>query len=136
MSPALHQQTFKRGHDRVAIDAGGNVLTDWFNAFLGLVLRLALLLAGLVFVATILMLACLMLVLWLLRAAWAKLTGRPVSPWTFEMHRKANWHRFYRGQHTGEPTPPQGGPQSAMDPKNADVVDVEIKRLDEPGQRH
>ena len=106
-------------------------MTDWFGALLGLVLRLGLLLAGLVFLVTIMMVAGLLLVLWMLRALWAKLTGKPVSPWTFQMHRQANWQRFYRGSSgpgASEPEPVVESPSRGL---AADVTDVEIKRIDE-----
>ncbi len=110
-------------------------MTDWFTALMGFILRLGLLLAGLVFVATILLLAGLMLVLWMLRALWAKLTGQPVSPWTFQAHRMADWQRFYRGaRRPGDAQDPQAS-TTAKDRQQGDVVDVEIKRLDE-GDRH
>ena len=111
-------------------------MTDWFNAVLGFVLRLGLLLAGLVFVATILMLAGLMLVLWMVRALWATLTGKPVSPWKFEVHRMRDWQRFYRGSRKTDNTHETDGSSSARDRQQADVVDVEIKRLDERDRHH
>lgn len=110
-------------------------MTDWFSALLGFILRLGLLLAGLVFVATIVLLAALMLVLWMLRALWAKLTGQPVTPWTFEIHRKTDWQRFYRGPRRPGPDQQSKSPSTTPSGQQADVVDVEIKRLDE-GNRH
>lgn len=106
-------------------------MTNWFGAFLGLVLRLGLLLAGLVFVVTILMVAGLLLVLWMLRAMWAKLTGQPVSPWRFQMHRQANWQRFYRGQSNPSAVEPEPAGESSPRRLDADVTDVKIKRIDE-----
>lgn len=106
-------------------------MTNWFGALLGLVLRLGLLLAGLVFVVTILMVASMLLLVWMLRAMWAKLTGQSVSPWHFRMHRQANWQRFYRGQSKPSAAEPESAGESSPRHLDADVTDVEIKRIDE-----
>lgn len=83
------------------------------------IFRVVLLLAGLVFLASLLGAALLLLVVWLLRALWARLTGQPVSPWTFQINRQAMMDRFYRG--------PGAGRAAHRD----DVVDVEIKEVTE-----
>jgi len=82
---------------------------------------MVLLLAGLIFVASLLVVALLVLGLWLLRALWAKLTGRPISPWTFQVNRQAMWQRFYR--------PPAPGAAPRRD--DADVIDAEVKEIKE-----
>ena len=68
----------------------GNLL----STVLGFVVRLGLLLGGLVFFASLLMAALLVLLVWLLRALWATLTGRPISPWTFQINWQAAWERY------------------------------------------
>lgn len=80
-------------------------------------LRVALLVAGMIFLVSLLFAALLLLALWLLRSLWARLNGRPVAPWTFKVDRQAVWDRFYR-------TPGQV-PKSQRD--DADVIDVEAK---------
>lgn len=85
----------------------------------GLVLRLVLLMAGLVVLASLLAAALLLLVVWLLRATWARLTGQPVSPWSFQINRQAMMNRFYRA-------PGQG--RAARDDAS-DVIDAEIKEV-------
>jgi hypothetical protein len=80
-------------------------------------LRVALLLAGMVFLASLLVAALLMLALWLLRALWARMIGRPVAPWTFKVDRRAVWDRLYRV--------PARGPTGRCD--DADVIDVQAK---------
>lgn len=106
-------------------------MTDWFSVLSGWVLRIGLILAGLVFAATMMVLAGMLLALWLLRAMWAKLTGRPVAAWDFQLHRQTGWQRFHRKQ------PSAGEP--ARDPSpgshHQDVTDVEIKRVEEPPHR-
>ncbi|MCX7246371.1 MAG: hypothetical protein NTX31_01625 [Burkholderiales bacterium] len=68
-------------------------------------------------VASLLVAALVLLALWLLRSLWARLNGRPVTPWTFKVDRQALWDRFYR-------TPGQV-PKSQRD--DSDVIDVEAK---------
>ena len=80
-------------------------------------LRVALLLAGTIFLVSLFFAALLMLALWLLRSLWARLNGRPVTPWTFKVDRQAFWDRFDRT--TGQV------PKSQRD--DADVIDVEAK---------
>lgn len=89
------------------------------NTIFGFLVRVFLLLAGLIFMASLLAVALLVLVLWLLRALWAKLTGQPVSPWTFQVNRQAMWQRFYRSQESG------GQPRR----DDANVIDAEVKEI-------
>ena len=80
-------------------------------------LRVVLLVAGMIFLASLLVAALVLLALWLLRSLWARLNGRPVTPWTFKVDRQALWDRFYRA--------PGRGPASQRD--DSDVIDVEAK---------
>lgn len=99
-------------------------MDQWWRMILRTIFRLVLLLAGLVFVASLLAAALLVLAVWLLRAAWARLTGKPVSPWTFRVDRQAMWNRFYR--------PGAGGAASGRDDRDVvDVVDVVAKETTE-----
>lgn len=84
--------------------------------------RTTLLLAGLVFLASLLLAALVLAALWLLGALWARLTGRPVSPWTFRVDRHALWQRFYR--------PPGRTPARQRD--DANVIDVEPREIKPP----
>jgi len=92
----------------------------------GLVVRAVLLLAGLVFVASLLAGALLLLAVWFVRALWAKLTGQPVVPWTFQVNRQAMMDRFYRAPGAGRVSP-------RGEVVDADVVDVEVKSIRPPG---
>jgi hypothetical protein len=106
-------------------------LSDVLLKLLGFVVRVGLLLAGLVFFASLLAAGFLVLILWLLRALWAKLTGQPVSPWTFQMNRQANWQRFYQGGF-GQPGGSARNPDNVVDAEVTDVTqvtDVEPKRI-------
>ena len=96
----------------------------------GLLFRIGLLLAGLVVLASVLLAAGVLMAVWLTRALWAKLTGRPVQPWTFQVNRQAMWSRYYR-------TPGQGhGADSATrhdaEVIDADITDVEPKAIKPP----
>ena len=96
------------------------------KTFIGFVVRGVLLLAGLVFVASLLAGALLLLAVWFVRALWAKLTGQPVVPWTFQVNRQAMMDRFYRA-------PGSGGVSPRGEVIDADVVDVEVKSIRPPG---
>ena len=92
------------------------------------IFRVVLLLAGLVFLASLLGAALLLLVVWLLRALWARLTGQPVSPWTFQINRQAMMNRFYRG-----PGATGAGRRDDADVIDAEVVEViEVKEIKPP----
>jgi len=84
---------------------------------LGFFARVAMMLAGLVFLGSLLLAALVMLVLWLLRAISAGMTGRPVAQWTFHIDRQAVWNRFYRVP----------GQRTTNQRDDADVIDVEAK---------
>jgi hypothetical protein len=75
--------------------------------------RLLLALAGLVFLASLLAVALVLLLLWGLRALWSRLTGRPVQPLVFTVLRRTQWERFYRSG--AAPSP------------EANVIDVEAR---------
>jgi len=98
---------------------------------LGFVVRVGLLLAGLVFFASLIAAGLVVLILWLLRALWAKLTGQPVSPWTFQVNRQAMWQRFNQGGF-GQPGRAAPTPDNVVDAEVTDVTevtDVEPKRI-------
>ena len=79
----------------------------------GVIFRVALLLAALVFLASLLVVALLLLSVWLGRALWARLTGQPVMPWTFQFNRQTVMDRFYRASG-----------QRPFPPPDANVIDV------------
>lgn len=87
------------------------------------VLRLFLLVAGLLFAASLAVAFALMLALWSLRAGWAKLTGRPVMPFIIRIDPRGGFHRMYR--RTGEASGTRGADGVRPRPKIGDVTDVE-----------
>jgi len=105
-------------------------MAEFVRSILGLMLRLGLLLAGLVFFASILAAGVLLLSVWLLRALWAKLTGKPVKPWVFQMNRRPPWQQAGRGTGFGGAT---RASDDVIDAEARDVTvvtDVEPKRID------
>ncbi|OQW90173.1 MAG: hypothetical protein BWK72_02870 [Rhodoferax ferrireducens] len=106
-------------------------MSDVLLKLLGFVVRIGLLLAALVFFASLMVAGLLVLMVWLLRALWAKLTGQPVSPWTFQMNRQAVWQRFNQGGF-GQPGGAAPKPDNVVDVAASDVTevtDVEPKRI-------
>ena len=75
--------------------------------------------AGLVFLASLMAAGFLLLLIWLLRALVARLMGRPVSPWSFKVNRQAVWGRF-------NTTPEPGRSGSGTAP---DIIDAEVKEI-------
>ena len=94
-------------------------MTEVIGKIVGLLMRGVFLLTALIFFASLALVACFLLVLWLLRALWAGLRGQPVSPWTFQFRRHATWQDF------------RPGAGSAVPPARADVIDVEIREVRE-----
>jgi hypothetical protein len=108
------------------------VLDNFFRWVLGVVVRLVMLLAGLVFFAGLLSVAGLILLVWLVRALWARLTGQPVSAWTFQINRQAVWDRFYHapGARAGRASEPVDDRVVDVDSTDVSIVtDVEPKQI-------
>ena len=90
------------------------------------ILRLFLLAAGLVFAASLAVAAVLMLALWGVRAAWAKLTGQPVAPFIVRIDPRAGFERMYRrGETAGSRTPRADAVRRGG--RAGDVTDVEAR---------
>lgn len=101
----------------------------------GFFLRLVLLVAGLVFALSLLLAACVLLLLWGLRAVWARLTGQPVVPFVMRMDPRSGFtHVFRDRQERPPPTPHEPTGPAARRAHLDDVTDVEIKELREPGE--
>jgi hypothetical protein len=83
-------------------------------------LRLLLVIAGLIFVASLMVMMLVLLMVWALRALWRKLTGQPVMPFVMRMNPRAGFDQVFR----------QGGGAAAKPPRRVpdDVTDVEPKR--------
>lgn len=88
-------------------------------------LRLFLVLAGLLFAASMAVAAVLMVAMWGVRAAWAKLTGQPVTPFIARFNMRGGFDRVYRQAQAPSRTPRA----DAVQPRReiGDVTDVEPK---------
>jgi hypothetical protein len=97
------------------------------NAVFRLLLRLVLLAAGLVFAASLLLVALLFFALWILHAVWARLSGRTVQPFVWRMASRPGFGSVFRpragaaSEQDGAPSPQPGRRQLP------DIEDVEVK---------
>jgi hypothetical protein len=87
------------------------------------VLRLFLLAAGLLFAASLAVAFVLMLCVWTLRAAWARVTGKPVVPLVIRIDPRGGFERMYRGAAQGGRTPRADAVRRGRE--IGDVTDVE-----------
>ena len=71
-------------------------MNDVVSGLIRLLVRVALVAAGLVMFLSLLLAALLLALSWGLRAAWARLTGRPVIPWVMRMDPRSGWSAVYR----------------------------------------
>jgi hypothetical protein len=90
-------------------------------------IRLALVAAGLVFAASLALMAVVLLVLWCVRAVWCKLTGQPINPFTVRMSPSAGFDNIYRSRQA-----PDAAETAAKSKRVStdDVTDVEAKDID------
>jgi hypothetical protein len=94
--------------------------------FISFLLRLLLLLAGLVFAASLAVAAVLGLALWGARAAWARLTGKPVSPFIIRVDPRGAFRKAsQRAQPKRSRTPRADAVPSPL--RTDSVTDVEAK---------
>lgn len=90
------------------------------------ILRLFLLVAGLLFAASLAVAAVLMLALWSVRAGWAKLTGKPVVPFIVRLDPRAGFDRMYRRAEPAASRTPKADAVRRGRPAS-DVTDVEAR---------
>ena len=91
---------------------------------LNFLFRALLLVTGLVFAASLLVVVVLLVAIWTLRAAWARLTGRPVTPFVMRMSPGRAFGDMMRRAPQASRTPRAdmaAGPRARL----ADVSDVE-----------
>ncbi len=89
-------------------------------------LRVLLVVAGLIFAASLIVVMLVLLIAWGLRAVWCKLTGRPVLPFAMRMNPRAGFEQVFKqaGQSAQENTPDRVKPARR---ELGDVTDVEPK---------
>jgi len=71
---------------------------------MNLIFRVILLLLGLVFAASLAVAAVLLAAVWGIRYAWARITGRPVSPWVMRFNPRSGFERFRSAARPAEPS--------------------------------
>jgi flagellar biosynthesis protein FlhB len=91
-------------------------------------IRLVLVAAGLVFAASLALMAIVLLVLWCLRAVWCKLTGKPINPFVMRMSPGAGFGNIYRSRQA-----PDSAESVTKSKRIAtdDVTDVQAKDIDD-----
>lgn len=90
------------------------------------IVRAVLLLAGLLFAASLAVAALLMLAVWSVKAGWARLTGRPVTPFVVRIDPRGGFDRMYR---RAEPAPSRTPRADAVRQGRpaGDVTDVQAR---------
>lgn len=86
-------------------------------------LRLLIVAAGLVFAVSLAAAFAVMIGVWGLRAAWARLTGRPVVPFIIPINPQDILRQMYRRARPASPTPRAAAARPRREP--GDVTDVE-----------
>ena len=112
-------------------------MNDFFADVLRLLLRLVLVAVGFVFFLSLLAAALVLALVWGLRAVWARLTGRPITPWTTRIDPRAGWSTVYRS--SARWTSPRAGAAPEADatdsrrggvlPGAGEVTDVQPRDL-------
>ena len=80
---------------------------------------------GVFFFLGLLAVAAMLMLVWGVRALWARLTGRPVMPWAMRMSPREGWSTVYRS--TARWTAP--GPAERSPRDGADVTDVVAREV-------
>ena len=100
-------------------------MADFLSTLTRFMVRVTLVAMGLVFAASLVCVLLALATLWGLRALWAKLTGRPITPWVMRVSPGAGWNQAFK---TADRWRPQPAPvSSAAEREIADVTDVQIK---------
>ena len=71
-------------------------MNDFLAGLTRWLIRAVLVVAGLVMFLSLLAAVLVLALAWGLRAAWARLTGRPVTPWTMRVDPRTGWSTVYR----------------------------------------
>ncbi|MFN4118466.1 hypothetical protein [Acidovorax sp.] len=71
-------------------------MNDFVSGLVRLLLKVVVVAMGLVLFASLLVAVTLLALVWLLRAGWARLTGRPVTPWVMRMDPRTGFSTVFR----------------------------------------
>ncbi len=96
---------------------------------LNLLLRTALMLMGLLFAASLALAALLLVTVWMMRAAWARLTGQPVTPWVMRFDPRSGFEHFRAAarQERAPRAADVAGRRAQVGRHGADIEDVVVK---------
>jgi hypothetical protein len=120
-------------------------LNEFVAGVLRFVVRLVVVALGLVLFLSLLAGVMVLALVWALRAGWARLTGRPVTPWVMRMDPRTGFSTAFRSSQRWSSAAP-AGPQHASEhgdgvddpaasrrggilPGAAQVTDVEAREL-------
>jgi hypothetical protein len=92
---------------------------------LNLLLRAVLVVAGLVFTASVLLVFTVLLALWSVRALWGRLTGRPVAPFGMRMGPGGAFADMMRRARPAASRTPRADGAAGLRGRLAEVSDVE-----------
>lgn len=117
-------------------------MNDVLAGLIRFVVRLVLVAVGLVFFLSLLAAGLVLALAWSLRLLWARLTGRPATPWAARIDPRTAWNTVYRsgGRWGGAGRPAPGGADERAEvpahrrplPGAEDVTDVQPR---EPGSQ-
>ena len=71
-------------------------MNEFVAGVLRLLVRVLVVAMGLVLFASLLVAVMVLALVWSLRAAWARMTGRPVTPWVMRMDPRTGFHTVFR----------------------------------------
>ncbi|BEU97580.1 hypothetical protein ACDW_32850 [Acidovorax sp. DW039] len=115
-------------------------MNDFVAGLLRLLLRAVVLAMGVVLFLSLLAAVMVLALVWALRAGWARLTGRPVTPWVMRMDPRAGFDTVFRstqrwsGGARSPAAPADAGEAPAARrggilPGAAEVTDVEAREV-------
>lgn len=114
-------------------------MNDVLAGLIRFVVRLVLVAVGLVFFLSLLAAGLVLALAWSLRLAWARLTGRPATPWAARIDPRTAWNTVYRSGgrwgagpsvHSAQDERPEVPAHRRPLPGAEDVTDVQPR---EPG---
>lgn len=71
-------------------------MNEFVAGVLRLVLRVVVVAMGVVLFLSLVAAVMVLALVWALRAGWARLTGKPVTPWVMRMDPRSGWSAVYR----------------------------------------
>lgn len=116
-------------------------MSDFVAGVVSLLVRVIVIAMGLVLFASLLVAAMLLALVWVLRAGWARLTGRPVTPWVMGVDPRTGFSTVFRSterwsagrrgsrapEGTGEDV--EASRRGGILPGAAQVTDVEAREV-------